>query len=233
MTSDLPAARGPPARRRRSRPTRRRGRARRRPPRPRSRAATASAGTTTTARSSVTVHLGERAHAADAGDRRRPPGARRRGRRVKPPVDEVPQEPVPEAARRCARRPTTATDRGCSSRCTDRASARCSRAAVTARLAAVGSMSKDTAMTSSSRRWRQLVARLAEGGEHAGVGRQHLGDEPGDAPLAGRGREVLEQDRAEALALDVVADDERHLGAAVAERVEAAHADDRRRDRGR
>ena len=61
---------------------------------------------------------------------------------------------------------------------------------------------------------RDLVARLLEDGEHLAVLRQHLGDEPVDAHLLRDGGQVLEHDRADALALVVVRDVEGDLGRA-------------------
>ena len=71
-----------------------------------------------------------------------------------------------------------------------------------------------------------VVAGVGEDGEHLAVLRQHLGGEPRDAELLGDGGEVLEQHRADALALVVVADVERHLGAARVDAVVAPDADD-------
>ncbi len=53
---------------------------------------------------------------------------------------------------------------------------------------------------------------LPEHGDHAPVRGQHHCGERGDPHLAGRSREVLEQDRAQAAALVLVVDEERHLG---------------------
>ena len=64
---------------------------------------------------------------------------------------------------------------------------------------------------------------------------QHLGGEAGDAELLGDRGQVLEQHRADALALEVVADVEGDLGAAGVDPVVAADADDvvaHRRDEG-
>ncbi len=55
---------------------------------------------------------------------------------------------------------------------------------------------------------------------------QHLGGEAADAEVAGDRREVLEEDRADALALVLVADVEGDLGAARVDPVVAADADD-------
>jgi hypothetical protein len=71
-----------------------------------------------------------------------------------------------------------------------------------------------------------LVAGLAEDGEHLAVLRQHLGLEPVDAVLPRGGREVLEEDGAEPAALVGVADVERDLGARVVELLVAADGDD-------
>ena len=56
------------------------------------------------------------------------------------------------------------------------------------------------------------VAGVGEDPQHLPVGRQHVGDEPRDAALAGGGGDVLEEDRAEPPALVRVLDVERDLG---------------------
>ncbi len=81
-----------------------------------------------------------------------------------------------------------------------------------------------------------LVARIDEDVHHLAVLRQHVGDEATHAALLGDGREVLEQDRADALALKMVGDVEGDLGqAVVVEPVITRDADDlvlQRRDDG-
>ena len=73
---------------------------------------------------------------------------------------------------------------------------------------------------------RHLVAGVLEHHEHLAVLREHLRHEARDADLRGDGREVLEQDRADSLALHVVRDVEGHLGARGLDAVEAADTDD-------
>ncbi len=76
-------------------------------------------------------------------------------------------------------------------------------------------------------RTRDLEADLVEDPEHLAVGGQDLRREPGEAVLAGRDQEVLEQDGGETSSLVVVVDDEGHLGlVAVVPRVVAGHAHD-------
>jgi hypothetical protein len=58
---------------------------------------------------------------------------------------------------------------------------------------------------------RRGPAGVAEDADHPAVVGQRVGEEPGDAPLPGGGRQVLEQERAEPAALVRVVDHERHL----------------------
>ena len=122
--------------------------------------------------------------------------------------------------------PTTTTDLASSSCRTDRASARCSRSAITASDRSVGSMSKlerDDAVLGAL---LDDVPGLPEHRDHATVLRQDLGDEPSDATFPGRRREVLEQHRSQAAALVRVRDVERHLRVVVVDPVVTRHADD-------
>ena len=73
---------------------------------------------------------------------------------------------------------------------------------------------------------RHVVTGIGEHREHLAVLREDLRGEAGDAELLGDGGEVLEQHRPDALALVVVADVERDLGAARVDAVVAADADD-------
>ncbi len=75
-------------------------------------------------------------------------------------------------------------------------------------------MSNSRCSTPSANCPAHLVAGLAEDPHHLVVLHQHLGLEPAQPVLPGRGGEVLEQDRAEPAALVVVAGDERDLGRA-------------------
>ena len=59
---------------------------------------------------------------------------------------------------------------------------------------------------------RHVEARVAEDPQHGDVPGQHLGDEPLDAVRGGERRELLEQARADAAALELVGDGEGHLG---------------------
>ena len=59
---------------------------------------------------------------------------------------------------------------------------------------------------------RHVEAGVAEDPEHGHVPGQHLGDEPLDALRGGERRELLEQARADAAALELVGDGEGHLG---------------------
>ena len=69
------------------------------------------------------------------------------------------------------------------------------------------------------------VAGVGEHLRHPAVLGQHLGDEPGDAALAGRLGQVLQQQLRDAAALVGVLDQEGHLGPVVLGAVEAADAD--------
>ena len=71
-----------------------------------------------------------------------------------------------------------------------------------------------------------LVAGVGEDGEHLAVVRQHLGLEGVDVAVVGQGREVLEENRPDALAVVVVGDVEGNLGAVLGDPVVAADADD-------
>ncbi|CAB4907925.1 unannotated protein [freshwater metagenome] len=70
----------------------------------------------------------------------------------------------------------------------------------------------------------RLVAGVQEHPDHAGVLAEHLGDEPGDAPLAGGGGQVLQQHRAQPASLVGVLDEEGDLGV-VGARVAVVAAD--------
>ena len=69
------------------------------------------------------------------------------------------------------------------------------------------------------------VARVPEGLDHRLVVREHLGDEAVEAALAGRLRQVLEQDLGDAAALVLVLDEERDLGLPRLDDVVAADRD--------
>ena len=102
--------------------------------------------------------------------------------------------------------------RGRSSPRTLRASARCSRSAMTASERSVGSMSnvdRDDAVVDVL---ADLVPGLPEHRDHPAVLRQHLGGEPADPALARRRGEVLEQHRAQPAPVVGVGDVERDLG---------------------
>jgi hypothetical protein len=115
----------------------------------------------------------------------------------------------------------TATEVGSSNRATERAAALRSRSSAMAMDSAVGTMSNAISMTPESN--RSVTCQPA----------WCLGHEPVDAVGPRCGGEVLEQHRAEAPALLVVVDHERHLGhrpAAVVDRMRqllvAGHGDD-------
>ncbi len=105
------------------------------------------------------------------------------------------------------------------------ATARGSRKAVTAALAASRSRSSNRATASPEndvgkldvdgsrfRRRRDRKPALAEDVDHAEVLGEHLGEEQRDVVLFGDLGEMGQQERAEALALEAVGDRERYLG---------------------
>ena len=131
--------------------------------------------------------------------------------------------PVKPASRTCRRTtwpkepssrpaPTTTTDDGSSSDCTDRASARCSRAYVTASESSVGSRSKDSRDDPVVELLVDDVAGVGEDAEHLAVGRQDVGDEAREPALPCCCRDVLQEDGAQPAALVRVLDVERDLG---------------------
>ena len=106
----------------------------------------------------------------------------------------------------------TAIDRGASSRAIERASARCSRAVITARDFSVGSMSNARSTTPESYSPVHGVTGVHEHPEHLGVLAEHLGGEAADPALLGGRGQVLQQDRTEPTALLRILDQEGDLG---------------------
>ena len=108
--------------------------------------------------------------------------------------------------------PMTATEPGASSRWTERASARCSRARCTARERSVGSRSNSRRTTPSSKLRFCGVPGVREHLDHLVVGGQHLGGEAADAALAGDGGDVFEEGGGDTAALVGVLHEEGDLG---------------------
>ena len=108
--------------------------------------------------------------------------------------------------------PITAIARGIRRRTTARESARCSRRSTLSRNSSVVASSQSRSTTPRVEAALQRPARLGEHGEHRPVVGQHLGGEPVDAVRPGDRREVLEQERRDALALVGVVDHERGFG---------------------
>ena len=121
--------------------------------------------------------------------------------------------------------PITATERGLKNRWIEAASAWCSRLDMAPTRVSVGSIGNSRLSTPSSYCADDPVAGVPEGLDHRLVVREHLGDEPVEAALAGRLGEVLEQDLGDPAALVLVLDEERDLGLARLHDVVAADRD--------
>ena len=106
----------------------------------------------------------------------------------------------------------TAIERGESSRAIDRASARCSRAVITARDFSVGSMSNTRSTTPELFCSWIGVPGVHEHPQHRGVVAEHLGGETVDPAFLGGRSQVLQQDRPEPPAMLRVLHQERDLG---------------------
>ena len=105
----------------------------------------------------------------------------------------------------------TAIDRGSNSRAMARLSARCSRPSTESTNSSVSTSAKSSSTTPLSK--RRCIGQPARRTPPASaVVGEHIGSEPGDAVAASDGRQVLEQQRGDALALVRVVDHERDLG---------------------
>ena len=175
-------------------------------------ASTASPGTQKTARSTGVGDVGDRRVGPHAGD-----GAGLRVDRVGDPGEvrrrgccgRARRRSSRAASRRRRRRPSRGEKKGAS----DAATATWSRSSTAARYVSVGAIARRTSVVPPSSRRETANPASAKTPQHRRVVRHHLGDEGRDPGGRGRLGELLEQARADPLALQLVRDRERDLGA--------------------